>query len=92
MKIIVRDAAADDIEAIHAYIAQINPAAALAVVDRLTDRIVHLADSGFGNLGRPGSEPGTRELIEPPYGIVYRYDQVRDELVVLSVIHGARRR
>jgi plasmid stabilization system protein ParE len=43
-------------------------------------------------MGRPGVQPGTREIVVRPYVIVYRFDPVRDEIVVLSVIHGARRR
>ena len=43
-------------------------------------------------MGRPGLVDGTRELIEYPYIIVYRADEERDEIVVLSIIHGARRR
>jgi toxin ParE1/3/4 len=31
---------------------------------------------------------GTRELIEYPYIIVYRVDEQRREIVVISIIHG----
>jgi plasmid stabilization system protein ParE len=43
-------------------------------------------------MGRSGLIEGTRELIEYPYIIVYHVDEERDEVVVLSIIHGARRR
>jgi len=43
-------------------------------------------------MGRPGFVEGTRELLEWPYIIVYRVDEERDEIVVLSIVHGARDR
>jgi len=43
-------------------------------------------------MGRPGLIEGTRELIEYPYIIIYQVDKERDEIVVLSIIHGARKR
>ena len=43
-------------------------------------------------MGRRGREPGTRELIEAPYIIVYEIDEPRDLIIVLSIVHGARDR
>jgi len=43
-------------------------------------------------MGRPGLVEGTRELLEWPYIIVYRVDEVREEIVVVSVAHGAQDR
>jgi plasmid stabilization system protein ParE len=43
-------------------------------------------------MGRPGLESGTRELIEYPYIIVYEVHEDRDDIVVLSVVHGAQAR
>ena len=43
--------------------------------------------------GRPALlELGTRELIEYPYIIVYEVNAARGEIVVLSVVRGARER
>ena len=42
-------------------------------------------------MGRPGLVEGTRELIEGPYIIVYKVFDDR-EVVILSVVHGARDR
>ena len=42
-------------------------------------------------MGRPGLVKGRRELVEYPYIIVYRVDQARNEIVVVSVVHGAQR-
>jgi toxin ParE1/3/4 len=43
-------------------------------------------------MGRPGLVEGTRELVEWPYIIVYKIEEDRDEVVVISVVHGARDR
>ena len=43
-------------------------------------------------MGRPGLIEGTRELIERPYIIVYKVDDQRQEIVIISIVHGARDR
>jgi plasmid stabilization system protein ParE len=43
-------------------------------------------------MGRPGLVAGTRELLEDPYIIVYKVDDERGEIVVVSVVHGAQKR
>jgi toxin ParE1/3/4 len=43
-------------------------------------------------MGRPGLAPGTRELIEFPYVIVYEVHESRREVEVLSIAYGARDR
>ncbi len=43
-------------------------------------------------MGRPGLVERTRELVEPPYIVVYRIDEQRDEVVVLAIFHGAQDR
>jgi toxin ParE1/3/4 len=40
------------------------------------------------NIGRAGRAPGTRELVEPPYIIVYELSP--KVVTVLAVVHGAR--
>jgi toxin ParE1/3/4 len=42
-------------------------------------------------MGRPGLIEGTRELVEPPYIIVYTVFEAAGEIVVISVVHGAQR-
>jgi toxin ParE1/3/4 len=92
MKITIRAKAADDLEAIYSWIAKDNPQAARRVIRRLRDRIERLGAPGLAYLGRPGIEPGTRELIEPPYIIIYTVDRGRDQITVLAVFHGAQDR
>jgi toxin ParE1/3/4 len=51
-----------------------------------------LAVPNLAHMGRPGLVEGTRELIEYPYIIVYKVDERRREIIVISVVHGARDR
>jgi toxin ParE1/3/4 len=92
MKVIVREAAARDLEDIFHWIAKDNPSAARGVVERIGLRINRLALFGLPHIGRPGLAEGTRELIEPPYIIVYSVDEPADEITVLAMLHGARDR
>jgi toxin ParE1/3/4 len=43
-------------------------------------------------MGRPGLDPGTRELVDPPYLIVYEVHEDRGEIEVLYIVHAARDR
>jgi toxin ParE1/3/4 len=81
-----------ELDDIFAWIAKDNPRAAHAMVARIEAKVMRLATPELRQMGRPGFVEGTRELIERPYIIVYRVDEDRDEIVVLSVVHGARNR
>ena len=73
------------LEAVFRYIAAENPAAALALQDRIESLVVSLAEHPY--LYRPGRAPGTRELVaHPNYIVIY---SVRDaEVVILNVVHA----
>jgi toxin ParE1/3/4 len=60
------------------------------MVLRVHDRIARLELETLAHMGRPGRVENTRELVEYPYVIVYRVAAERDEIAILSVIHGAR--
>jgi toxin ParE1/3/4 len=92
MKIVIREKAAADLEAIYAWIARDNHRAALATVHRIRARIERLGAPGLAHIGRPGRVRGTRELVGAPYIIVYRAHENRDELVVFAIFHGAQNR
>ena len=66
--------------------------AALEMIRRIRRRIHLLATAGLQSMGRPGLDSGTRELVEPPYIVVYEIHEDRDEIVVLAVFHGAQER
>lgn len=89
MKIRLTSFAAEDLEAIEAYIAEENPDAAARTVMRVLESINDLLE--FPNIGRPGRVPGTRELVvgKTPFIAVYKVKS--NVLWVLRVIHGARR-
>ncbi len=92
MKVVVRDSAARDLEDIFVWISKDNPRAAVAMVERIRLRINRLGFPGLSHIGRPGLVEGTRELVEPPYIVVYAVDESAEEITVLAVLHGARDR
>jgi toxin ParE1/3/4 len=92
MKITFDPRARDDLDRIFAWIAKDNPKAARDMMARIEARIRLLAVSGFGQMGRRGLLKGTRELVEPPYIIVYELRESAGEIVVLAIMHGAQDR
>jgi len=78
--------AADQLEAIVNQIREDNPEAARAVAQAILDRIAGLKK--FAGLGRPGEWKGTRELVSPPYVVVYRLKE--DVAEILYIWHGAQ--
>jgi toxin ParE1/3/4 len=78
-----------DVEAHHDYLAAFNPAAARRVAGALRSAGDTLAR--FPHRGRPGREPGTRELAAVrPYVVVYAVEA--DEVRILRVWHAAQDR
>jgi toxin ParE1/3/4 len=92
MKIVVREKVDQDLNGIFAWIDKDNPRAAAEMIWRIRHRIGNLATPGLEYTGRPGVDPGTRELIEAPYIIVYEVHEARGEIEVLYIVHGARER
>lgn len=81
-------AAANDLENISNYLHRQSPLIAQQTVRRLYAEIREL--SRFPLRGRPGREPGTRELILSglPYVVIFRTsDQVVD---ILRIYHGSQ--
>jgi len=81
-----RPASADRRE-IREYIAQDNPAAALALDELFSEKASHLID--HPGLGRPGRVAGTRELVVHR-NYVLIYDTIGDRVRILRVLHAAR--
>ena len=79
-----------DLAALQSYIADRDAASAKAIVTRIRDSVQRLTT--FPASGRPGKKPNTRVVVVSgtPYLVVYRARD--DELQILGVIHGARRR
>ena len=78
--------ASDQLEAAIRRIQQDNPSAARNVAQAVIDRIEQLAT--FPGLGRPGEVKGTRELVTPPYVVVYR--STEEIVEILHIWHGAQ--
>ena len=78
--------ASDQFEAAIKRIQQDNPTAARNVAETLIGRIEQLTT--FPSLGRPGEVKGTRELVSPPYVVVYR--STEEIVEILYIWHGAQ--
>ena len=78
--------AADQLETTVKHIQQDNPTAAQNVAQEVIDSIEQLAV--FPGLGRPGEMKGTRELVSPPYVVVYR--STEEIVEILRIWHGAQ--
>ena len=73
-----------NLESIKSFIAKDSPTYARAVVSRLYDSVMQLRE--FPDLGRVVPEPGRveiRELVRPPYRIVYRRRQDVAEVLLV---------
>jgi toxin ParE1/3/4 len=82
--------AAEDLDSIHDYIAQYNPAAALQVSRQLYRGIAQLAE--FPRRGRPGLKHSTRELVFTPLPYIAVYRIKESTVEVLRIWHTARHR
>jgi toxin ParE1/3/4 len=92
MRVIVRESAEADLDHIAEWIGSDSPAAAVRMVASIRDRINFLETDELAHMGRPGLVEGTRELLEYPYIIIYKVFEESDEVVVLSIVHGAQDR
>ena len=74
------------------YIAKENPSAALAMLERIEDRVVKGADAPLtGRIVREFANPEIREFILGNYRIVYRIKEAgKGEMVVVTVFEGHR--
>lgn len=87
MRLVWTKPASLDRKEIREYIAQDNPAAALALDELISEKASRLVD--HPGLGRPGRVAGTRELVAHQNYILI-YDITQDLVRVLRVLHAAR--
>ena len=92
MKVIVRAKAKDDIDDLFAWIAKDNPTAAIKMVVNIYAHINRLETDGLAHMGHAGTVAGTLELVIYPYIIVYKVREKRREILIVSIVHGARNR
>ena len=88
MRLVWARPAIADRKEIREYIAQDNPAAALALDELFSEKASRLVD--HPGLGRPGRVTGTRELVAHQNYILI-YDMADDLVRVLRVLHAARK-
>ena len=77
-----------DIAAIHAYIAARNPAAATAVIRRVREIGILLAQ--YPGIGRATGTAGIRFLPATPYPYLVYFSQKSKEVTVVHIRHEAR--
>ena len=90
MKVRFSRLALAELDAIFAYIAEANPAAASQVearIRRVVERIAQFPEGAPEIANRPGIR--SVPLIRYPYVIHYTVN--RGEIVILRIVHGARR-
>ena len=92
MKLRLTPRAVENIVEIADYLGERNPAAAQSVRATIYDSLRTLLL--FPKVGRRQTTAGVRKLVTPNYGylIYYAVDTATDELIILSVKHGARER
>lgn len=90
MRLIWSRRAVADLRELRAFIEQDAPGAAKRITERIVESIETMIPAN-PKIGRPGRVSGTRELVlgGTPYVVPYR---IRDgNIVILRVLHGARR-
>jgi addiction module RelE/StbE family toxin len=92
MRVIIREAAYDDLDRIYAWIAKDHPRSADAVIDRILESAERLGR--FPYMGHVGRAPDTYEWVVPglPYIIVYQVRENEELVSVDAVFHGAQDR
>ena len=88
MRLIWTRRATLDLAEIRSYIAPDNPRAASRLAARIREAAARLSD--YPNLGRPGQEPGTRELVIARTRYIVVYTVQEESVTVLTVVHSAR--
>ena len=88
-EVIWTEPALSDLEAIADYIALDNPAAAMALVQRVVEHVGQLADHPLSGSKLPEFEGWRyRQIVEPPCRAIYRHEKGR--VHILHVVRGER--
>jgi toxin ParE1/3/4 len=91
MQVLWLDRAVADLDELFDYLLARSPQAAIRIHEAIRTQVEVLAD--HPGLGWPGRVADTRELVivHTPYVVAYTYDRRVDAVIVLRVLHGARR-
>ena len=90
-EIVWTDPAIEDLRKIAAYIAEDNPHAAIKLGDDIFIRVRQL--SQFPLTGQYFAKSKAKDVLEIPcrgYRIFYQVNQMKDQIEILHVRHGAR--
>ena len=92
MRVIIREAAYDDLDRIYSWIAKDRPHSANLVIERILENAERLGR--FPYMGHIGRVRGTHEWVVPglPNIVVYTIDSGANELAIVAVFHGAQNR
>jgi plasmid stabilization system protein ParE len=92
MRVIIREAAYDDLDRIYAWIAKDRPRTADSVINRILEAAEKLGYLPY--MGHVGRALGTHEWVVTglPYIVVYKIDNDHDEVQIIAVFHGAQDR
>ena len=90
MKLHFTERAADEIDAIQAYLVARSSVGARNVQLAMQSTFARLGE--FPYLGRAQSHPGLRKIgvARYPYNIYYTVDGTADEIIIIAVRHAAR--
>lgn len=77
-------AAAESLERIHEHVAKDSEDRAADIVQLIYSSAELLLQNA--RMGRPGRHPETREVVRPPWVVVYKI--VEDVINILNVYHG----
>jgi len=90
-KVIWTDEAIADLREIVAFISAHNPIAAVKFGETLIQKSMILAaHPRFGRMFRKASNDTVRELVVPPYRVIYEIDDRQSTVYIRLLWHGAR--
>ena len=93
MRVLWTDAAVNQLQTIHDFIAQTSPEYALRIVDRLTKRSEQIATFPRSGPTVPEYEQDeVRQIVEGSYRIIYLIEEAENGIEVLAVVHTSRER
>lgn len=95
MKLRYLNAALDDLERLHAFLAEKNPKAAAAAIKKIRDAAQSLSEFSPDRgtpIGRHGFRQWFVQFGRSSYVIRYRVKSKDDELIVVRIWHGRERR
>jgi len=91
-QVIWTDQAIDDLREIVVFISKDNPAAAIKLGETLIRKSMILAEHPrAGRIFRRMAKDSLRELIIPPYRLIYEINDAESTISVRLLWHGARR-